>query len=204
MNILRRSLVAFGLLLAAPLLHAQPPALSATERQKRIDSEKELQSLAIVERRVMVPMRDGVRLATDVYRPKNASGAVWCAGRRRRAWWGNTGSKEARMAAARRNGYSPEFDPMTHFMHDVPRDIAVAAEAHERPEGEIGFGEARHFDRWPAVPIHVIAGRDDRFFLLDFQRRVARERLHVQVEELPGGHLIALSNPRGLADQLLA
>jgi hypothetical protein len=34
---------------------------------------------------------------------------------------------------------------------------------------------------------------------------VARERLHVQVEELPGGgHLIALSNPRGLADQLLA
>src|SRR4030095_13210384 len=26
----------------------------------------------------------------------------------------------------------------------------------------------------PDVPIHVIAGRDDRFFPLDFQRRIAR------------------------------
>jgi uncharacterized protein len=76
MNSLRRPLLAFGLLLAASLVHAQPAALSATERQKRIDTEKELQSLAIVERKQMVPMRDGVRLATDVYRPKNASGPV--------------------------------------------------------------------------------------------------------------------------------
>ena len=76
MDILRRPLLTLVLLVAAPLVHAQPVALSATERQKRIDTEKELQSLAIVERKQMVPMRDGVRLATDVYRPKNASGPV--------------------------------------------------------------------------------------------------------------------------------
>src|SRR5690242_9739283 len=35
--------------------------------------EKELQSIAIVERKVMVPMRDGKRMATDVYRPKDTS-----------------------------------------------------------------------------------------------------------------------------------
>ncbi len=35
--------------------------------------ESELQSLAIVERKVMVPMRDGKRMATDVYRPKDTS-----------------------------------------------------------------------------------------------------------------------------------
>jgi hypothetical protein len=35
--------------------------------------EKELQSIAIVERKLMVPMRDGKRMATDVYRPKDAS-----------------------------------------------------------------------------------------------------------------------------------
>lgn len=35
--------------------------------------EAELQSLAIVERKVMVPMRDGKRMATDVYRPKDTS-----------------------------------------------------------------------------------------------------------------------------------
>ena len=76
MDILRRPLLTLVLLVAAPLVHAQPAALSATERQKRIDTEKELQSLAIVERKLMMPMRDGVRLATDVYRPKNASGPV--------------------------------------------------------------------------------------------------------------------------------
>ena len=30
----------------------------------------ELDDIAIVEEKVMVPMRDGVRLATDIYRPK--------------------------------------------------------------------------------------------------------------------------------------
>jgi hypothetical protein len=41
--------------------------------------ENELQSIASVERKVMMPMRDGVRLATDIYRPKNAAKApiVW-------------------------------------------------------------------------------------------------------------------------------
>ncbi len=38
--------------------------------------EKELQSIATVERKVMMPMRDGVRLATDIYRPKDASKRV--------------------------------------------------------------------------------------------------------------------------------
>jgi len=41
------------------------------ERRKAI--ENELQSLAIVERKMMIPMRDGARIATDVYRPKDTS-----------------------------------------------------------------------------------------------------------------------------------
>lgn len=35
--------------------------------------ENELQSIAIVERKLMIPMRDGIRIATDVYRPKDSS-----------------------------------------------------------------------------------------------------------------------------------
>jgi hypothetical protein len=50
----------------------------------------------------------------------------------------------------------------------------------------------------------VLAGRDDRLFPIDFQRRVAKERLGVTVDALPGGHLVALSNPRGLANHLLS
>ena len=71
-----RPLSVLALALAAPFAAAQPAPLTPAERQKRIDTEAELQSLAVVERKLMVPMRDGVRLATDVYRPKNAAGPV--------------------------------------------------------------------------------------------------------------------------------
>ncbi len=43
---------------------------------KRERIEKELEDVAIIERKVMVPMRDGVRMAADVYRPKNPKGPV--------------------------------------------------------------------------------------------------------------------------------
>jgi pimeloyl-ACP methyl ester carboxylesterase len=118
-------------------------------------------------------------------------------------WWDNTGAIAARMAAARRGGYSTDFDVGTYFLHDVAPETIRQGGARERPEAEIVFSEPCRFELWPDVPIHVIAGRNDRFFPIDFQRRVARERLQAIVDELPGGHLLALSNPRGLADKLL-
>jgi putative CocE/NonD family hydrolase len=51
----------------------QPGTLTAAERARRWEVENELRSLAIVERKVMMPMRDGVRLATDIYRPNEAA-----------------------------------------------------------------------------------------------------------------------------------
>jgi pimeloyl-ACP methyl ester carboxylesterase len=56
---------------------------------------------------------------------------------------------------------------------------------------------------WPDIPIHVLAGKDDRFFPIEFQRRVARERLGKELEEIPGGHLVALSNAEGLVERLV-
>jgi pimeloyl-ACP methyl ester carboxylesterase len=53
------------------------------------------------------------------------------------------------------------------------------------------------------VPIRVVAGADDRLFPAEFQRRVARERLGVEADVLPGGHLIALAHPDPLASYLL-
>jgi uncharacterized protein len=41
--------------------------------EKRDAIEKELESVAIIERKVMVPMRDGKRMAADIYRPKDTS-----------------------------------------------------------------------------------------------------------------------------------
>jgi hypothetical protein len=76
MMILIRTLVV--LLAFASLVSAQPGRAPLTPEQvaERLELENELQDLAVVERKVMVPMRDGVRLATDVYRPRNASGKV--------------------------------------------------------------------------------------------------------------------------------
>ena len=69
--------IAVACLVSSAALRAQQGApLTPEQRDQRLQTEKELQSVAIVERKVMVPMRDGVRLATDIYRPKNASGKV--------------------------------------------------------------------------------------------------------------------------------
>ena len=37
---------------------------------------KKLEAVAIIEQKVMVPMRDGIRLATDIYRPADSTGPV--------------------------------------------------------------------------------------------------------------------------------
>ncbi|MBV9460690.1 MAG: hypothetical protein JO141_24710, partial [Bradyrhizobium sp.] len=120
------------------------------------------------------------------------------------AWWGNTGAVEAREQAATRLGYAREFDVATYFLHDVPQDVLRAGPEQPREEADAVFGEPCRFERWPDIPIHVLATRDDRFFPVDFQRRVTRQRLGKEVDEIPGGHLVALSNPEGLTERLLA
>ena len=65
------------------------------------------------------------------------------------------------------------------------------------------FGSVCDFEAWPQVPVHAVAGESDRFFPVDFQRRLARDRLGVDADVLPGGHLMALSQPAALADYLL-
>src|SRR5262249_62318317 len=39
-------------------------------REHRNAIESELESLAVIDRKVMVPMRDGLRMQADIYRPK--------------------------------------------------------------------------------------------------------------------------------------
>ena len=60
---------------------AQPARpMSDSVKAKRWETENELQSLAIVDRKAMIPMRDGIRIAADIYHPKDASKkypAIW-------------------------------------------------------------------------------------------------------------------------------
>ncbi len=118
-------------------------------------------------------------------------------------WWEHTGSEAARIAAARAGGYAEALDLETYFLHDVPADVVAAGAQYQRPEAEIAFEQPCDFAHWPDVPTTVLCGRADRLFPLEFQRRVARERLGLDVHELPGGHLNALSEPRALAEALI-
>jgi len=119
------------------------------------------------------------------------------------AWWDNTGAIQARSAAAEQGGYGTEFDETAYFLHDVPPEVVATGAPHQRPEAGAVFGSVCDFGAWPSVPIRVVAGADDRFFPVEFQRALARDRLGVPTDVLPGGHLIALAQPARLADYLL-
>jgi pimeloyl-ACP methyl ester carboxylesterase len=118
-------------------------------------------------------------------------------------WWENTGWAAAREAAAKARGYSTEFDTDTYFLHDVPPEIAAEGEPHQRLEANAVFGSLCDFTAWPRIPTRVLTGEADRFFPLDFQRQVAVERLGIEPDVMPGGHLPALANPDEVTNYLL-
>jgi putative CocE/NonD family hydrolase len=74
----RLSVLALLCALSVPTL-AQPARQPLTPEEakalieKRAAIEKELEDIAIIDRKVMVPMKDGVRMAADIYRPKDTS-----------------------------------------------------------------------------------------------------------------------------------
>jgi pimeloyl-ACP methyl ester carboxylesterase len=120
-------------------------------------------------------------------------------------WWANTGHGRARAEQAAREGRDPEFDPIGDFFHDVPQDVfAEAMELGEPPQSDAPFVKPYPFTGWPDVPTRFLQGREDRFFPVEFQRRLARERLGIEIDEMPGGHLLALSQPEELAQRLEA
>jgi len=67
-----KSLIAAIALLSLSASAQQTPA-DAQLIARRNAIEKELESVAIIDRKLMIPMRDGKRMAADVYRPKDTS-----------------------------------------------------------------------------------------------------------------------------------
>ena len=119
-------------------------------------------------------------------------------------WWENTGQPAAQRALDEKEGRTTEgeFDPLTTFLHDVPPEIASASESHARDQSGTPFEHPWPLERWPDVPTKVLIGRADRLFPADFQRIVALERLGIHADEMPGGHLLALSQPQEVIDRL--
>ena len=69
--------LAIAVLGSAGRAPAQPRQQRDTQLvRQRWEKETALESIAVIDRKVMVPMRDGLRMAADVYRPKNVAGPV--------------------------------------------------------------------------------------------------------------------------------
>ena len=122
-------------------------------------------------------------------------------------WWTTSGYEAFRASdGARSQGVDAGagFDPIEMFFHDVPPDVlAQALSRGEPPQSSRPFADPWPLTSWPEVPTRVLAATGDRFFPLAFQRRLARERLELDADEIPGGHLVALSRPAELADRLV-
>lgn len=119
-------------------------------------------------------------------------------------WWGNVGHAEAAAELFAKHGpmgawTEPDF--LEVFLHDVPAENAAVEAPREQGGGIFGTP----LTSYPAqVPARAIGGSRDRFFPIDFQKALARERLGIELDVIEAGHAAALANPEELAAQLLA
>ncbi len=119
-------------------------------------------------------------------------------------WWASTGLEADQAAYAKEIGIEPGMDDIEAlFFHDVPAVItAQAMQGGERAQSGTPFERPYPVTAWPDVPTRFLLARDDRMFPATFQRRVVRDRLGFEPDEMDGGHLTALSRPTELAERL--
>src|SRR5918994_2508825 len=109
-------------------------------------------------------------------------------------WGSNTGSGSARReyhASLRLSPAEAEDDAVIYY-HDLAPALRAETQARTwQDQSMTPLDQPWPLGSWPHDPTRVLAGRLRRLFPLAFQRRVAHERLAVEVEEVDGGHMVA-------------
>ena len=96
-------------------------------------------------------------------------------------------------------------DDAAIYYHDLSSELRTEAMARKwQDQSSSPLDEPWPLETWPDVPTRLLSGRHDRMFPLEFQRRIARQRLGMEVDEIEGGHMVAMSNPAELANRLEA
>jgi len=111
-----------ALLVAAPASAQFGGPLPDSVKARRWAIENELQSLAVVDRKVMISMRDGIRIPADIYHPKDAAQkypAIWV-----------------------RTPYNFNYWDVAN---GVPRDMTAALTAVKRGYAYVDMQERGHF-----------------------------------------------------------
>jgi pimeloyl-ACP methyl ester carboxylesterase len=143
-----------------------------------------------------VPVAQLILLAPMIPRPRESAGE----------WWTNTGHEDAIAGIIARHGPMSAWGPDAMaevFLHDVDPIVARENERFAGIPGRGMFAEPWPLQAWPDVPTRVLVPRSDRLFPHEFQRRIARERLGLEVDEMAGGHVPMLSRPGELAQRLV-
>ncbi|MFH5823883.1 alpha/beta hydrolase [Georgenia sp. AZ-5] len=122
-------------------------------------------------------------------------------------WWETSGYEAAARERARREGVDARMDDddalVATFMHDVAPPLAAEALRRGRDQAARPMSDPWPPAAWPDVPTAYLVLEDDRFFPPDFLRRMARERLGLEPDAMPGSHAAYLSRPGELADRLV-
>ena len=102
----------------------------AKVREERNKTEAELESIAIIQRKVMVTMRDGKRMAADIYRPKDTSkkyGTIFVRTPYNFNYWdvrtGAPRNMAAELEAVKRGYVYVEMNERGHFFSEGNYDI---------------------------------------------------------------------------------
>ena len=121
-----------------PALAQRRAGLTPEQIQQRWDLEHELESISVIQRKVMVPMRDGKRMATDVYHPKDGSKkypTIFSRTPYNFNYWdvrnGAPRDMSAELDAVKRGYAYVEMNERGHFFSEGNYDILGAA-AHRR------------------------------------------------------------------------
>ena len=114
-------------------------------------------------------------------------------------WWSATGCVAAQREAAAAGGYDVD-DAVALYYNGV--DPAVIGAEIERPQSETPALKPWPAQALPQVPTRFLLFRDDRFFPEGFMRRVVADRLGIEPEAMPGGHMAMLSHPVEFLDLL--
>ena len=112
-------------------------------------------------------------------------------------WWSATGyEREPR----------ERFDTdLETYYQDVPPELADEAMRRGRNHPSPAAGrQPWPLAAMPNVPTRALACRDDRLFPLPFMRRLVRERLGIEADEIDGGHCVALARPAELAERFVS
>ncbi|MDQ2630400.1 MAG: alpha/beta hydrolase [Actinomycetota bacterium] len=181
---------------AGPSDHAEAVLAALPEGEELVVVAQSLGAFSGTIAAARTPVSQLVLLAPMIPRPGEAAGE----------WWENTRHAEAIADLLARLGPMStwgEEEMAEVFLHDVDPEVIRASERYDGAPGPGMFAEPLPLEEWPDVPTRVLAPCEDRLFPLEFQRRVARERLGLEVDEMDGGHLPMLSRPGELARRLV-